>query len=99
MWVAEAEVVRDGVADVDGDGGGAVPVEHRPQHTLDLGVGVVPRDRDVAPVRVRTIGTRSRSGSVCSWGSEVPFGQRCPCDHTSSRLPRISVTRSPSTRS
>lgn len=45
---AERKVVGDGVADVHGDGGGAVPVEHRPQHAFDFGVPVVPRHRDVA---------------------------------------------------
>ena len=48
MWVLRREVVRDGVTDVDGDGGGAVAVEHRPQHPFDFGVGVVPRHRGVA---------------------------------------------------
>ena len=44
------------------------------------------------PLRVRTMGRRRRSGSVCRCASEVPLGQRCPCDHTSSGLPRTSVT-------
>ena len=39
---AQPEVVGDRVAHIDGDGGGAVTVEHRSQHAFDFGVGVIP---------------------------------------------------------
>jgi hypothetical protein len=34
--------MSDRVAHIDGDGGGAMAVEHRSQHPFDLGVRVVP---------------------------------------------------------
>ena len=68
------------------------------QPRLDQCERLVPLDlaprRARAPRPVRTNGRRSRSGSASSCLIAVPFGQRKPCENTSSRSPRTSTISS-----
>ena len=92
------EAVGGGVADVDGDGVAAV-----------LGARSAAGGRSIAPnassqlagrelaVAPRTSGVRRRSGSSWRSLSATPFGQRKPCEKTSSASPRTLTTSSPRT--
>ena len=95
---AEAEVVGQRVADVRGDRLDAV-LRDRPARAARSSGANASSQLDLAPGRRRRgpAAARSRSGSWCRWPSVVPFGQRWPLLHTSSRSARISSTWSSST--
>ena len=87
------EVVRAGVAEVHGRRRRDRGVDDAAEPPLDLGPRLVPAHLDVPPSRL-TSGVRRRSGSSCSCLSVDPFGQMKPWENTSSRSPRMRVTRS-----
>ena len=72
-------------------------LDDRHQAAVDLGEGLVPRRLGGGSPSRLISAVRTRSGSSCSCLSVDPFGQMNPWLNTSSRSPRILVTRMLST--